>query len=295
MAGCREGWRLDAAGCERSPPPCAEGSGVGFVRENPTARAYSPSHAPSRAPASAACARENQDIRLSTTQIGHGVARVHRGRADMRQQHRVGQRRAAPAAHAARRRRRRARRRAMVPSASAATSASSSTVLPRPILMNTPSGPSADKTAALTAFSRRGPAGRHRDQRVDRLGQSLQRRMVLVGQPFDRAAVVIGDRQAERLQPPGDGQADAAHAEDADAAAAQGQRAAADSCRRAPSGRRADRLRRASSSRTVLISRPIAVSATSSVSTSGVLVTMTPLRRRHGGHRPRHSRRRSWR
>ena len=162
----------------------------------------------------------------------------------MRQQRGCWALRATPWARSVRRQRHRAPAAAMVPLARAAARAASSTVLPRPMLTKTPLAPSADRISALTAFSVEAPPGRHRDQRVDRCGKALQRRVVGVGQAFDLAPVVIGDRQAKGFQPPGDGLPDAAHAEDADAAARARSAGSADSCPASPSCRRATISRR---------------------------------------------------
>ena len=139
-----------------------------------------------------------------------------------------------------------------------------------------PFGPSAFEHRGVDHFFRRGAARRDGDQRIDRLGQAIERRVILVGESVDRPAVVIGDRQAEGFQPTRNRPARCGPCRQCRCggrAATLGQRIGA---LLRPAARRADNSPALANSRTVLSSSPIAVSATSSVSTSGVLVTMIP-------------------
>ena len=173
----------------------------------------SPRHAPFRhrrqGPASA-----NQAKQIVDHQIGHGVARMDRGRADMRQQGGVGEveqglrhvrlvgEDVEPGRKDGAVGQRRGQRRLV--DRAAAPDIDEDAVRPERL-----------QNLGVDGLFGRGTARRHRNQRVDRLRQRHQRRVIGVGETLDLPPVVIGDRQPERLQPPRDGLPDAAHAENA--------------------------------------------------------------------------------
>ena len=85
-----------------------------------------------------------------------------------------------------------------------------------------PRGPSASSTARIDQIVRGRPAGNDDDQRVDVARHGDEVGVVAIARRRPAVAAEIADGQPERLEPAGDGLADAAEADDADRAVAQG-------------------------------------------------------------------------